>query len=577
MHNNGDKMSRIPALKLIGTATAVAAICSGCGGSSTQSAIPSPVQLAASCSNFAATALAGTSAVIKSAVLNGATTTTPQNCQIDGEINHRVGVDGQIYGIKFRLRLPTSNWNGRFYMGGGGGTNGTLIDPVARVAQGYATIGTDSGHDNLVDNAVNAGGTGSFGVDPQARVDFAYNSYDQVTQIGKELVKRFYAQPAAYSYYEGCSEGGREGMLMSQRFPAYYDGIVAGDPVFHLPLGPLSGVYTTQLFAGLAKRSSLSLASGAPAIVNTYSDPDLLLVRNAVLDACDKLDGLADGIVDNQPACTNDLVKAKLAAIQCTGTKNASCLSADQIGTLQTAFAGAVNSQGTQLYSDWPWDGGIGGQAGTTYNQSWRSWWLGTYGSATNNATKLTFSTPLAVAYTTPPVLPISVADSLAYSLGYNFDTEPQKLYAVAGIYSKSAAELYFTDATDLSSFRERGSKMMMYQGGSDPAISTNDILKWYKAMNAKMGSQAQSFARMFVVPGMNHCSGGPSTDSFDMLPQLVNWVEKGVAPDAVIAKASNPAYFNVAARTRPLCPYPKQARYSGTGDINDASNFSCQ
>lgn len=570
-------MSMIPTLKLVGISVA-AAVASGCGGSSSpNSTIPSSAQLAASCSSFALSPVGGASTVIKSAVINVATATSPENCQIDGEINHRIGVDNQIYGIKFRVRLPTASWNGRFYMGGGGGTNGTLVDPVARVAQGYATIGTDSGHDNTVDNAVIAGGTGSFGVDPQARIDFAYNSYDLVTQIGKLLVKNFYLQPASFSYYEGCSEGGREGMLMSQRFPSYYDGIVAGDPVFHLPLGPLSGIYTTQLFTGLAKRSGLTLASGLPAIVNSYSDPDLLLVRNAVLDACDKLDGLADGIVDNMPACTNNLVKAKLAAIQCTAAKNADCLSSDQISTLQTAFAGAVNSKGTQLYSDWPWDGGIGGKSGTVFNQAWRIWWLGNYGSATNNATKLNFATPLAIAYTTPPRLPISVADSLNYSLTYDFDAEPQKLYTTSGIYTQSAAALYFADATDLSSFKDRGGKMMMYQGGSDPAISANDILKWYNAMNTRMGSEAQSFARMFMVPGMNHCSGGPATDSFDMLPQLVNWVEKGVAPESVTAKASNPGFFNVAARTRPLCPYPKQSRYSGTGDVNDASNFSCQ
>ena len=117
----------------------------------------------------------------------------------------------------------------------------------------------------------------------------------------------------------------------------------------------------------------------------------------------------------------------------------------------------------------------------------------------------------------------------------------------------------------------------MMYQGGSDSAISTNDILNWYKAMDKKMDSQANKFARMFVVPGMNHCRGGPATDHFDMLPQLVNWVENGIAPESVIAKSNNPAYFNVDSRSRPLCPYPLQTRYRGSGSINEASNFSCQ
>jgi Tannase and feruloyl esterase len=128
-----------------------------------------------------------------------------------------------------------------------------------------------------------------------------------------------------------------------------------------------------------------------------------------------------------------------------------------------------------------------------------------------------------------------------------------------------------------LSRFKSRGGKMMIYQGGSDSSVSIKDTLRWYDAMNVNMGSNAQAFARFFVVPGMNHCSGGPATDSFDMLPQLVNWVENGVAPDSVVATASTPGYFGVAARTRPLCPYPKQSRYKGSGDINDASNFTCQ
>lgn len=533
--------------------------------------------LSSRCTSLPADAALPENTVIHALVLHAATPELPEHCQVDGEINHRRGIDGQEYGIHFRLRLPTSNWNGRFYMRGGGGTDGVLVDPVVRVAEGYATIGTDSGHDNKVDNAVQAGGIASFGVDPQARIDFAYNAYDQVTQAGKALATAFYRRAPDHAYFEGCSEGGREAMLMSQRFPTHYDGIIAGDPAMHLPLGPLSGIYSTRLFVGLAQRSGQFLASGQPAIANTYSDGDLQLVNQAVLAACDSLDGLADGIVDNMPACTSERVAKALAAARCTGAKNDSCLTGDQIATLQTAFAGPVDSHGKALYSDWPWDAGIGGRAGTTYNQGWRSWWLGTYGAPTNTAIKLNFATPLAVAYSSPPLLPIAVADSLQYSLNYDFDQDPRKLYTTAGRYTQSAASLYFTDATDLSPFHAHGGKIMLYQGGSDSALSTNDILKWYQDMSAAMGPHTQDFARIFVVPGMNHCRGGPATDSFDMLPQLVSWVEHGVAPESVTAKASTPAYFGVASRSRPLCPYPKQARYLGHGDINEAINFTCK
>lgn len=553
---------------------ALAALASGCASGDAAT----PEQLAAACPQLTSSgALPAANTVLSSATLVPASSSAPQHCQVDGEINRRTGLDGKSYAIRFRLRMPVAGWNGRFFMSGGGGTNGTLVDPIARVAEGYAAIGTDSGHDNTANNDPNAGGTAAFGADPQARIDFGYNAYDQVTQVGKALVGRFYHQPPHHAYFVGCSEGGREGLLMSQRFPEHYDGVVAGDPVLHLPLGPLSGVYTTQLFAALAQRANLKLANGDPALNKTYSDTDLLLMRNAVLKACDAMDGLADGIVDNQPACTPARVAPALAEIQCSGAKTDACLSADQIATMQKAYLGTFNSRGQQLYSDWQWDAGMGGQNGSSYNPSWRSWWLGSYASATNNATKLNFATALAVAYSTPPRLPSPVSQSLAYALGYDFDTEPAKLYATSPPFNQSAAQLYFTDATDLSRFRARRAKLMVYHGASDSSVSVNDTLRWYQAMSAAMGGDARDFARFFVVPGMNHCSGGPATDSFDMLPQLVDWVERGTAPASVTARASNPGYFNVAARTRPLCPYPQQARYTGSGDINDAANFRCQ
>ena len=514
---------------------------------------------------------------ITSARLLASTDKAPEHCAVEGEINRRTGIDGQSYAVRFILRMPSKVWNGRFFMGGGGGTNGVLIDPVQRLSEGFATIGTDGGHDNKVHNAIDAGGTAAFGVDPEARVDFGYRAYDLVTQAGKALVSAYYLRAPSKSYFMGCSEGGREGLLMSQRFPEHYDGIVSGAPVLHLPLGPMSGLYTTQLFAGLAKRSGHTLSNGDPAIGMTYSDPDLDLIRGAVLKACDGLDGLSDGIVDNFPACTPPKVSEKLAEVQCPGPKNDQCLSADQIATMKRAFEGTFNSQGNRLYSDWQWDAGIGGRNGTSYNPSWRSWWIGAHTKERNSAIKLTYATAEAVVYTTPPLLPITPADSLRYSLNYNFDTEPVKLFTTTDVYTESTASMTFTDSPDLTRFRARGGKMMVYHGASDSSISIKDTLRWYNHMNHRMGGNAQTFARMYVVPGMAHCSGGPATDRFDMLPQLVNWVENGIAPDRVTAKATNPGYFGVASRSRPLCPLPLQSRYKGTGDINLAENFICQ
>jgi pimeloyl-ACP methyl ester carboxylesterase len=516
------------------------------------------------------------------AKFNASSDSLPEHCQIDGKINPRTGVDGKPYAINFRLRLPT-DWNGRFYMAGGGGINGVLIDPVAQLKTGFATIGTDSGHDNKVHNDPAAGGIASFGVDPQARIDFAFNAYDVVTRAGKSLTKQFYDTAAAYSYFEGCSEGGREALLMAQRYPEHYNGIVSGAPTLHLPLGPMAGIHTTQLFAGLASRAGQTLPNGQPAIGRSFSDLDLMLVRKSVLAACDALDGLVDGMVDNLAACTTVRVRPALLANQCQGAKTANCLSADQIATLEKAYSGVVNSRGQALYSDWAWDPGVSAQSDTaTFSQNWRSWWLGADSATANNAVKLNFVAAIAVLYSSAPKLPFAVADNLQFSMDYNFDRDVEKIYTVskaqaAPQYTQSAAQMYFTDSTDLTALRNKGGKLMVYHGGADSAISVNDTLRWYDAMGSKMGSTTPDFARMFIVPGMNHCRGGPATDRFDMLQPVVDWVEKGIAPDRVTAHATLPAYFNVGARSRPLCPHPQQSRYKGAGDVNDAANFVCQ
>ncbi len=562
----------------------VAPACLLVAGCAQPTATPAVTSLATAtaCTQLAAPQLPGARTTLTATQAVAATDKVPAHCVVDGEINARTGIDGKRYAIRFRLRLPQAGgWNQRFYMRGGGGTNGVLVDPQDRLEAGYAVIGTDGGHDNQLHNDPNAGGTSAFGVDPQARVDFAYNAYDQVTQVGKALLAQFYGRAAGHAYFEGCSEGGREALLMSQRFPEHYDGIIAGDPVLHIPLGPMAGLHTTQLFAGLAERAGHRLPNGEPALGKTYSDPELLLVRNAVLGACDALDGLADGIVDNQPACTAERVAPALQALQCTGAKNDSCLSAEQLGTLRKAFLGPLTSKGVQLYADWQWDGGIGGKDGDKYNQAWRSWWIGSADGKANDAIKLRFATAEAVIYSTPPQVPIRADDALKYAMGYDFDRDPITLFVTARPYTQSTAAMTFADAVDLRRFQARRGRLMVYHGASDSSVSVKDTLRWYDAMDRHMGTVSatatRDFARMFVVPGMGHCRGGPATDSFDMLPQLVQWVEQGQAPDAVPAKASAPGYFNVAARSRPLCPWPQQARYLGSGDINDARNFACR
>ena len=528
------------------------------------------------CSSLTAfTSLTIPKVVITSAVLTAATQSLPEHCLVNGKINERLGVAGQTYAIKFRVRMPTA-WNERFYMGGGGGSNGTVVDPTEVLPQGFVTIGTDSGHDNATNSDPNAGGTNVFSIDPQARIDFAYNSYDQTVRVGKELVGLYYAKQPQFSYFVGCSEGGAEAMLMAQTFPTHFDGIVAGDPGIQRPLSSANGAYGTQTYAKIATSFD---SAGNPLINKTYTDQDLLLVRNAILAACDRLDGLQDGIVDNIPACTSDVVNTALAAVTCTGPKNASCLAANQVSALQIAQGGMKDSKGTLLYADSPLDAGIGGQSGSTFNQGWRSWVLGSFNSTTNNAQKVTRScASSALRYTAHPVRPfVTDRDCVPFQLNFDFDTLLERIHETSGIYTVSAADLGLIDSTDLSAFKAHGGKLIVYHGAADGAFSVNTTTKWYNDVNAKESGSAANFARLFVVPGMNHCSGGPSTDNFDMFPAVVNWVEYGTAPDSVIATASSPGYFGVASRSRPLCPYPKQARYNGSGDINIASNFTCQ
>jgi hypothetical protein len=507
------------------------------------------------------------------------TTATPQSapighCEVIGQINPRTGVDGKAYAITFRLRLP-DNWNERFYFQGGGGTDGSLDSgiPSNVLPQGYAVVSTDAGHDNTVDYDPDAGGTAAFGVDPQARIDYGYNAVDEVTQVSKYILKRYYGKRPHYSYFVGCSNGGRQGMVASQRFPTYFDGIVAGDPGFDLPKAAVAEAWNEQVLAPLA--TSLS-TYGQPYLPDTFSDADLELAANAILAACDDLDGLVDGIVDNYAACTNHKVYPQLKAIQCTGPKTASCLSAGQVEALKKIYAGPENSRRKQLYSDWPWDPGIYAPGPLFSALGFRAWNLGyPLGPGQNNAMNLTLGGgALPLIFVTPPAI-IPVTGLEAYIFDFNFDTDAPKIFKTSGLYTESSMEFMTALETDLSPFKHHGGKLIIYNGNSDGVFSSYDIVRWYNAMNARMHGKAQSFSRLFLVPGMTHCFGGPGTTVFDAFTALVNWVENGIVPDSIVATA--PPGTPWPGRTRPLCPYPKQTRYIGSGDINDATNFVCE
>lgn len=502
------------------------------------------------------------------AQVNPPSPAVPEHCEIIGSISERIGVDGRPYAIRFHLRMPT-DWNRRFYFQGGGGTDGNLGNALggSALASGYAVVSTDAGHDNGVNNDPAAGGTQAFGIDPQARIDYGYRALDVVTRTAKDIVRLHYGKKPKHSYLVGCSNGGRQGMVASQRFPDHFDGIVAGAPGFDLPKAGVAEAWNEQALAPLATRVDVN---GAPYLPDTFSTGDLTLLANDILAVCDALDGLADSIVDNFPACRYDP-----ARLQCPGAKDATCLTAGQVTALKQIYGGPRNSAGDTLYATWPWDPGV---ANPNFGGSLRGWSIGIPAAPgqplVNNALNLTLGAgALAMVFVTPPdVRPTSQLAN--YVFGFDFDVDAPRIFQTSGIYTESSMDFMTATSTDLSAFKRKGRKLIIYNGNADGVFSTNDIVGWYEALDAAMGGKARKFARLFAVPGMGHCGGGPATSQFDAFGALVEWVEKGQAPDRIVATA--PAGTPWPGRTRPLCPYPEQARYTGAGDIDDAANFVC-
>jgi pimeloyl-ACP methyl ester carboxylesterase len=525
--------------------------------------------------------------VIRSAVANppseattgrGAAPAMPAHCEVFGRINERIGANGQHYAINFHMRLP-AGWNGRFFFEGGGGSNGTVgsafgnlqgQQPSNALAHGYAVVSQDSGHDNATNNDPKLNGSQTFGFDEQARLDFGYNSYDQVTQAAKALIKLYYGRGPDRSYYVGCSEGGREAMMMSQRFPDYFDGILACSPGFKLPKAAIAEAWDTQAFAAVAKAAGLNDPNGQPFMNKTFSDFDLSIVAGAILTACDKLDGLEDGIIADFPACTNQVVAPWLDALICKGAKEASCLSAGQVAAIEKVHDGARNSKGENLYAGWPWDAGIG-------NAGWRIWKLGMFNAPANSSINATLgSGAVSAIFTTPPT-PVASAGAapVAYLLNLNFDTDAAKIFAESGTFAKSAWDFMMASSTDLERFRKHGGKLIVTHGASDPVFSVDDTISWLNDVDKLNKGKAGDFVRLFAVPGMNHCGGGPATDRFDAFSALVDWVEKKTPPEKIVATAGPGSPWPN--RTRPLCPYPAFAKYKGSGSIEDAANFVCK
>lgn len=474
------------------------------------------------------------------------------HCVLTGYMDRRTGEDGNSYAIGYELSLP-DNWNGRLLYIGGGGNDGSLRDTSqsasisggtpSPLGQGYAVVSTDAGHQG--------GLAASFGFDTQARIDHAYNAHDKTAQAARQVLAIRYGQQPHHAYFAGCSGGGRQGMMFSQRFPDYFDGIIAGAPAMRVSSGAtVASMWNHIKFNAIAPDAP----GGGKILSQAFSNGDLDLLADAILGSCDAADGVADGLASAVPgACNFDP-----AALQCAGTKTDSCLTAAQLGALNDVFVrGPRNSADQPLYFGQPWDPGI-------RDFGWRIWTLGTSTTATPNSVYAALmSDALKNEFFTPPDPDFDI-------LTFDFDTDPLRMEAFSQVYDT------YRDTT-LATYKAGGGKFMIIHGMADPIFSALESRDYYEKLAANNGGMAavRDWARAYYVPGMTHCSGGRATDTFDAIQAMVDWVEKGVAPDRIQAWARpTNAYFPD--RTRPLCPYPQYARYDGAGGVEDAASFVC-
>jgi feruloyl esterase len=528
-----------------------------------------PAALVGTCESLAARA-----AALPNTVVTGSTTIAAgtlsvagqpvaEHCRVTGRMHQRVSpVDGNTYAISFEMRLPKA-WNGRFFHQGNGGIDGSVVTAsgsfgggplTSALLQGFAVLSSDAGH---------AGSLGpAFGLDPQARLDYGYQAVGKLTPMAKQLIAIAYAKGPDRSYFGGCSNGGRHTFVAAARYAEDYDGFLAGAPGFHLPLAALANIFGAQRYASVATGNPAT----PPGLETAFTAAERKTVANAVLGRCDALDGATDGLIQDTRTCQKrfDLMRD---VPTCTGARDGTCLTQAQKIAIAPIFSGATTSNGEHFYAPFPYDSGIAG-GGIPF------WEFTAPLVLDSGAVGVIFKVP-------PSTLPLT--NGPAFSLGLDIDKTLQELFATDATYTEAAMSFMTPPhETDLSAVRRRGAKMLVYQGVSDPIFSVADTERWYRRLH-----DAEDFARLYPIPGMGHCSGGPATDQADFITPLVDWVEHGKAPGSIVATArgaGNPGGVNPEipagwspGRTRPLCPYPSVARYDGHGDPELARNWSCR
>ncbi len=458
-----------------------------------------------------------------------ATADTPQHCRLTGVIAPE---------IAFEVNLP-DRWNRRFYMTGNGGLAGDAVDTpnnadrTAGLSNGFVHARTNTGHDSRKEPS------GSFILsNPQKAIDYAYRAVHVTADLAKKVATDYYAQPVQYSYWNSCSNGGRQGLLEAQRYPDDFDGIVANAPWVD---------QTGFTIGAMWNQKAMTQAPLTPA--------KMVLVAQKVMDTCDAIDGLKDGLIDDPRACRFDATRDVPACS--AGADGADCLTAAQAATVNAVYSGP-SSKGKPFMSGFM----PGSEAvNTAANGTTQSGWVGAIVPAQPGAKPADFN--LAEGVMRYLILDPPKPDYDFMVFDYDRDV------TLVERWSKLAD----AKETDLSRFRKSGGKLIMTYGWADQILQPMMGVNYYEALVAKNGRNTSDFARLFMVPGMAHCAGGVGPDQNDAVTAVIDWVEKNKAPDSLLASK---VVKGAVVRTRPLCPYPQVARYKGQGSIDEAANFSC-
>jgi feruloyl esterase len=449
----------------------------------------------------------------------------PEFCHIEGLIQPEV---------RFHVSLPRA-WNGRLYMFGNGGFAGESLSSPGRLqrrdaalSKGFAVVSTNTGHDAAREPLA------TFAVHPQKLSDYAYRAVHVSVLAAKSIARHYYGAAPNRSYFEGCSTGGRQGLIAAQRFPEDFDGIVVGAPVLDF-----SGTMLHYAQFHRALREAPALASKVEAL------------SSAVYAKCDGVDGVTDGLIEDPRACRFDAASDLKACP--SGSGSSDCFTAEEITAVQAVYAD-LSIGGESRFPGFP----VGPEAGVSTPKGWQSGW-----------------DPWIVRGDGQPAISRLFMESFFKHMvtpGTEIDWTAGEISTLVE-KAKAVGTLLNATDPDLGRFRSRGGRILMYYGWADPALNPLMGVHYYERVRQTMGEGTSEFFRLFMMPGVFHCTGGVGPDRADMASILVRWAEGGAAPDRIVASRVEAGKVT---RTRPLCPYPQVARYTGKGSIDEAANFVC-